>query len=161
MYFLAFVQRWRSGLNTNGIRTKYRGHCKTARMGVITMPMDRSKYPDDWEEISRRIRFDRAGGRCENCGAPHGKWIGRDKAKPELWDDWCVVLPSEEDDFYKVKVVLTVAHLDHDTTNNDESNLKALCQRCHLRYDSEQHRIAAARTRRLKQEQAGQLRYLE
>ncbi len=35
------------------------------------------------------------------------------------------------------KVVLTIAHLDHDVNNNDFSNLKALCQRCHNRYDIE------------------------
>lgn len=41
-----------------------------------------------------------------------------------------------------VKVVLTLAHLDHDasTGNHDESNLKALCQRCHLRYDGNHRR---------------------
>jgi len=33
--------------------------------------------------------------------------------------------------------VLTVAHLDHDISNNELSNLRALCQRCHLDYDRE------------------------
>lgn len=36
-----------------------------------------------------------------------------------------------------IKIVLTVAHLDHDIDNNDYSNLKHLCQRCHNRYDRE------------------------
>lgn len=34
-------------------------------------PIDLSLYPHDWREISRRIRLDRAGGRCEcegQCG---------------------------------------------------------------------------------------------
>lgn len=39
-----------------------------------------------------------------------------------------------------IKVVLTIAHLDHDTSHNDYSNLKALCQRCHLNYDKEHHK---------------------
>ncbi len=43
-----------------------------------------------------------------------------------------------------VLVVLTIAHLDHDPTHNDPSNLRAFCQRCHLRYDREHH----AKTRR-------------
>ena len=36
-------------------------------------------------------------------------------------------------------IVLTIAHLDHDTKNNNDSNLAALCQKCHLTYDSEFH----------------------
>jgi 5-methylcytosine-specific restriction endonuclease McrA len=45
-------------------------------------------------------------------------------------------------------IVLTVAHLDHDPRNCDPSNLRALCQRCHLRYDIEHHGQTAYRTRR-------------
>ena len=51
------------------------------------------------------------------------------------------------EDFYRdadfskkaIKVVLTIAHLDHDVTNNDFSNLKAFCQRCHLAHDKDHH----------------------
>jgi 5-methylcytosine-specific restriction endonuclease McrA len=43
-----------------------------------------------------------------------------------------------------VKIVLTVAHLNHDITDNRPENLRALCQRCHLTHDKEQH----AQTRR-------------
>lgn len=33
------------------------------------------------------------------------------------------------------EVVLTVAHIDHDESNNDPDNLAALCQRCHFALD--------------------------
>lgn len=33
-------------------------------------------------------------------------------------------------------VVLTIAHMDQVIENNDDSNLRALCQRCHLAWDS-------------------------
>lgn len=38
----------------------------------------------------------------------------------------------------KVKVVLTIAHLNHDETNMDikDEDLKAACQLCHLRFDA-------------------------
>ena len=39
------------------------------------------------------------------------------------------------DDTYSFVIVLTIAHLDHDIKNNDPKILRALCQRCHLRYD--------------------------
>ena len=34
-------------------------------------------------------------------------------------------------------IVLTIAHLDHTPENCSDDNLKALCQRCHNRYDAE------------------------
>jgi|WetSurMetagenome_2_1015567.scaffolds.fasta_scaffold1111427_2 hypothetical protein len=79
-------------------------------------PSERSKYPADWAEISARIRV-REGNRCKWCKAENGQ------AHPETGS----------------RVVLTVAHLDHDPANNVEENLAALCQRCHLQYDRAQH----------------------
>ena len=37
------------------------------------------------------------------------------------------------------RVVLATAHRDHDPTNNDASNLAALCQRCHILHDKDEH----------------------
>ena len=71
-------------------------------------------YPPDWPEISRRIRFDRAGNRCEWCGAAN-HWF-----HPETGS----------------VVVLSVAHLDHNPANNADDNLAALCQACHNTYDA-------------------------
>ena len=84
-------------------------------------------YPPDWAEISERIRFQRARGRCEWCEAEHGH------PHPETGS----------------KVILTTAHLDHNPANNAEDNLAALCQKCHNTYDatnraSNRHRRARA-----------------
>jgi hypothetical protein len=54
---------------------------------------------------------------------------------------------SEYDAARFIKVVLTVAHVDHDPTNNDESNLSAWCQLHHLRHDATQHAATRKRTR--------------
>lgn len=35
-----------------------------------------------------------------------------------------------------IQIVLTIAHVDHDPTHNDLSNLRALCQRCHNVWDA-------------------------
>jgi 5-methylcytosine-specific restriction endonuclease McrA len=77
-------------------------------------PENRSLYPKDWKQISERIRFGRAGNRCEWCGAENGK------PHPVTGS----------------KVVLTTAHLDHDPSNCADANLAALCQKCHLAYDA-------------------------
>ncbi len=42
------------------------------------MPIRRELYDPNWEAISNRIRFDRAGGRCEACGVEHGAVGARD-----------------------------------------------------------------------------------
>ncbi|MCJ7738946.1 MAG: hypothetical protein MUQ10_16795 [Anaerolineae bacterium] len=99
------------------------------------MPMNRSLYPPDWDEISRRIRFERAKGACEICGALHGQ------PHPETGST----------------VVLTTAHLDHNPAHCTDTNLLALCQRCHLRYDAGLHAHNAAATRRQHTIAAGQL----
>jgi hypothetical protein len=47
-------------------------------------------------------------------------------------------------------VMLTVAHLNHQPEDCRDENLKAMCQRCHLRYDTDHHQRNAAATRRAK-----------
>ena len=89
------------------------------------MPMNRAHYPHNWEEISHRIRFVRGEGRCEcvgECGHEHEG--GRCGARHLLNHP---VTGS--------KVILTVAHLDHALVTHSDENLKAMCQRCHLKYD--------------------------
>ena len=81
------------------------------------MPCDYKEYPANWKEISARIRNERAQNRCEECGAQNGK------PHPVTGS----------------KVVLTVAHLNHKKDDVRGENLKALCQRCHLRYDLSHH----------------------
>lgn len=36
-------------------------------------PENRARYPKDWKLRSYFVRFVRAGGRCEWCGAAHGE----------------------------------------------------------------------------------------
>jgi 5-methylcytosine-specific restriction endonuclease McrA len=100
----------------------------------MDMPFHKEQYPENWKEISLRIRA-RAGGKCEFCGAedykPHPKTGS--------------------------KVVLTVAHLDHNPQNCTEENLKALCQCCHLNYDLEQHKRNSANTRHKRILESGQI----
>lgn len=122
------------------------------------MPMQRERYPANWKEISLAIRA-RDNNCCKWCGVQNGAIIrrledgesytyyGQYTTKAE-WDaKWSRLRPKV------IRVVLTVAHIDHDSTNNDEANLAALCNRCHLRHDNEQHTANAAQTR-LRKKQA-------
>ena len=133
------------------------------RRGI--MPIDKSRYPSNWEEISRRIRFERAGGRCEWCGAPNGKWIIRnpdDRAQyhvlGESLHDETLALESP---IHPTLVILTVHHRGitrvdgrpgdpHDKMDCRDENLAALCQRCHWIADLPIHIQRAQEARRIK-----------
>ena len=122
--------------------------------------MNAANYPPDWKAISRRIRA-RDGNECAcvgqcgdphetaRCEAPNGVLILRHRERPALWRRRPETCSGEGPAGFAtraVRVVLTVAHLDHDTQNNDDSNLLSLCQRCHLRLDREQHADNTRRT---------------
>ena len=100
------------------------------------MPIDYSEYPEDWQAISQRIRFERAAtpnapeGRCEcegECGHHHP-------------DNRCLAANYQPHPITGSEVILTVAHWpDHTKANADDSNLTAMCQRCHLSLDADRH----------------------
>ncbi len=91
---------------------------------------NRGRYPADWAAISARIRFGRAGGRCE--------WIEDGRR--------CAARHGEPAPLSGARVVLTVAHLDHAPENCEDGNLRAWCQLHHNRYDAK-HRAAGIRAR--------------
>ncbi len=96
-------------------------------------PENRSRYPKNWKAIAAAIR-DRARDRCE--GSP---------AYPD-----CRAENGQPHPVTGSRVVLTVAHLDHTPENCAHSNLRAMCQRCHLTYDAEHHKFTAYTTRKAK-----------
>ena len=74
------------------------------------MPIDKSKYPKNWNEIAKRVK-DAAGWKCVACGVGHLE----DKTMGSC---------------------LTVHHPNRDTWN-DGAEMVALCARCHLKADRE------------------------
>jgi hypothetical protein len=97
-------------------------------------------YPDDWAVISARIRFGRAGGRCEchgECGRVSGHLAKDGRCRNHdgmpAWGSGALVR-------------LATAHRDHWPPNVDDDNLVAFCQGCHLAYDQEHH-VAVRRER--------------
>jgi len=103
-------------------------------------PSERARYPKDWTAISLRIKV-RSGGQCE-CEGECG--LHRTHPGPRRCDE----RQGERAHWAKGFVVLTVAHLDHQPEHCADDNLKAMCQRCHLRYDVAHHQRNAAATRR-------------
>lgn len=127
-------------------------------------PENRARYPADWPAISVEVR-ERDGNRCKWCRAENGTVILR-PARGQFYIDppsgavFCAKTGealgycrgSEFPAGRMVKIILTVAHLDHVPENvgtpGDRPNLVALCQKCHLAYDHDHHMANAAATRR-------------
>lgn len=95
-----------------------------------------STHSKEWK-IFRTSLLVRAGNRCEgtpmypDCRAENGC------AHPVTGS----------------KVVLTIAHMDHDETHADPERCRVLCQKCHLSWDVKHHAKNAAITRRRKSPQ--------
>lgn len=124
--------------------------------------MDRTKYPANWRELSELVRW-LANDRCEWCGVPNrALGVRAQSGRFYQWHECAEGKPHERGDDFDpdvaaIKIVLTVMHVDHDTTNSAPENLRAACQRCHLRWDRWEHAANAARTRDRKR---GQLRLI-
>lgn len=110
-----------------------------------------------WKEARLRV-LDRAGDRCESCKVPNGARIYRMRNCPGWWwspfgdahDESGVSVrnrPLIVEEARRVTIVLTVAHLDRIPGNDDEFNLRALCQSCHFAYDRAVNLVNARGTR--------------
>jgi len=125
-------------------------------------PNLRHFYGRVWRTVTRPRILARAGKKCEQCGVPNhievtrvgGWWLEwivnwKHGAKFHWRDERGAVrraadapeLPARQ-----VRIVLTVAHLNHTSGDDRDENLKALCQWCHLNYDlAHHHETRAAR----------------
>jgi 5-methylcytosine-specific restriction endonuclease McrA len=130
-------------------------------------PENKHRYPKEWPQIRAEI-LERASHMCEKCKAPNRTRIARgaDDDDGTYMLDTAEVFSAETGELLgqcrmsdysvarMVNVVLTIAHLDHTPENCAPENLRAWCQRCHLRYDAEHHKGTAQETRRQRSGQA-------
>jgi hypothetical protein len=119
------------------------------------MPVDWSRYPENWKEVVARIRK-RSGDKCEWCGLVNGE-IGM-RMKNGAFHTVSVPPAIDAATLKRAgltRIVLTTAHLatphadgrpgdKHDKMDVREENLG---QRCHLLYDLPEHMENARKTR--------------
>lgn len=118
------------------------------------MPINYKEYPDNWLTEIRPAVLARAENKCEECGVANQAIIKR-------WPDGRVTYPNSVEweminnrvknhdysftqaikKYGFTRVVLTIAHLDHDKENEKVplDRLRAWCQKCHLGYDMPIH----------------------
>jgi hypothetical protein len=111
------------------------------------MPIDYKKYIFDWQSRVRPDIMRRANNCCEFCGIKNYTLVRvfRSGIRQTINEYFTAKDANSVCASYNrgldlkvskyIVVVLTVAHLDHDISNNDYQNLKALCQKCHNRHD--------------------------
>lgn len=146
------------------------------------MPMQRERYPADWEAISLRIR-QRDGWKCQKCGVANDARIVRSRVDParyivydEKYDGYRTpeglpIRMSEIPDEFDTsdwsthkRVILTVHHIGaprddgspgdvHDKMDCRDINLTSLCQRCHFIADLPSHVVSARKARAEKRKQ--------
>jgi hypothetical protein len=113
----------------------------------------RKFYGRTWRTVTRPRILARAGHRCESCAIPNntevtrigGCWLDQTvtwtNGVIEHWRDTAGRFIGDPPDGSprRIRVVLTVAHLNHTSGDDRDENLKALCQWCHLNYDKAHH----------------------
>jgi hypothetical protein len=113
----------------------------------------------EFNATRQRIR-ERAGNKCEFCKVPNGlKVVRYPKEFPGWWFDYetgkgynekgehvAIVRASSElpPVFAFSTILLGMAHLNHDHTDNRDENLAYLCGRCHLMHDRLKHKETRA-----------------
>lgn len=129
---------------------------------------NRNLYPTNWDKISYNIRIS-AGWKCEFCGKPC-RPAGVPMVSTADWllnnfPEWLSHLYEEiyDEELGAVQVekphrfTLTTAHLDHNPSNCDVGNLKALCAPCHCKYDASHHANSRKKNLFRRLEENGQL----
>lgn len=122
---------------------------------------NKNRYPDNWPEIRARIK-QRAGNRCEGCGLQNHVVIKRlpdGKIRTPGSMEWDMIhsrirhshsnMVESLKHFGFVRIICTVAHLDHKPENCSDENLKFWCQKCHNNHDA-QHRKETRKSAKMK-----------
>lgn len=135
------------------------------------MPIDLKKYPKNWNAIRREVR-ERAGNKCQVCGAPNRVAIWREKRTSRWTEDYEDARECFGPEIYRSVTKLGTAHLGvpradgspgdkYDTLDVRPENLMCMCVRCHLEFDRPEivprRRATLNRKARSRQEKAGQL----
>lgn len=102
---------------------------------------NRKKYPADWFERIRPEALRLGKYRCHNCHAGNHKKGYYNESDVFVHCDSHMIQWAASQGIKIITVHLQVAHLDQDTTNNTQSNLRVYCPRHHLVYDHQYRKV--------------------
>lgn len=107
-------------------------------------PEMKHHYEGEAWHATRRAILRRADDKCEclgECGKHGGVENGYRCGRPNRSD-------YRNAKGVSVRVILTIAHLNHTPGDDRPENLRAWCAECHLAFDQAEHAKNAATTRR-------------
>ena len=134
-------------------------------------PEFRHFYGREWSEVTRPRILARAVNCCERCHKPNRLmvWVFDSHDSGQYWtlslgkQAWIYCALGGGGSFFlntqqvrqyrdagrlrKIRVVLTIAHLNHKPGDDRDENLAALCGWCHLHYDQKLHVQSSRETR--------------
>ena len=108
-------------------------------------PENKKLYPKNWKEIRQKI-LERSENRCAFCGVLNHSIGYRNKDGEFIECEGMAAEAADLDGEHLIQIILTIAHLDHNPTNNNPENLRALCQKCHNNYDKEHRKETRRKT---------------
>ncbi len=142
---MRFAHRWRLANRRTVIRLINSGSAASSGMPFDLllrslhpkdlMPIRRQHlwlYPIDWRELSASIRFRRAKGRCEHCD---GRWWDEERQTWRNGQGRPVALLQAPGSITEARTIG-----DRAPPTTARGTLAALCQRCHILHDGEEHR---------------------
>lgn len=113
-------------------------------------PENRHHYKGKaWQDIRAAV-LKRADNACEFCFVRNAEIVYRDSTgSPWSRSQLLTHYPDREAAWMnrKIRIVLTIAHINQDPSDNRPTNTRALCQRCHNLIDLPYRMINAAATR--------------
>jgi 5-methylcytosine-specific restriction endonuclease McrA len=105
------------------------------------MSINYKDYSPDWKDIIRPDILRRDKYTCQHCMFKRNTYYVILKGSKVLVDT------QFDKNYYLsmgikvIKVILHVAHLNHNIQDNNYSNLLTLCSACHLKYDGKRHAV--------------------
>ena len=105
------------------------------------MPINQKHYHPDWKDKIRPRILKRDQYRCAICRVPNKIEILRLNDGSWLKADDLIRREAAINGQKIIRIILTVAHLNHIVTDNRDENLKSLCQLHHIHHDRK-HKVA-------------------
>lgn len=102
---------------------------------------NRHKYAANWYDTIRPAILKRDKYICQHCGVRHRICYEWDKSGNKYIINKDEIKESKKAGFKAYQVFLQIAHIDNDPSNNNYTNLVALCPACHLQMDREFSKI--------------------
>lgn len=98
---------------------------------------NKKEYPENWVDTVRPAILKRDEYKCRLCKVKHRQFVLVDDDGRYTKIDEKEYLEYKEHCNKVYRIYLQVAHLNHDKKDCSDSNLMALCPKCHLKYDKE------------------------